>query len=485
VKDRGLFSESMFKTKFFLLACAVGLISGGCNTDKPAMSSSSSDNISTEANYWVTTPDKSLLLGAMKADGNTAITASMPVIEIDTAQKFQPTDGFGFSLTGGSAMLINQKLSPQKRTETLKELFGKSENDISVSYLRVSIGASDLDEKVFTYCDGKADPELKRFSLREDEKNVIPVLKEILQINPDIKIMGSPWTAPPWMKDNNSFKGGSLLPKYYPAFANYFVKYIQGMEKHGIRIDAITIQNEPENPKNMPSMLMTANEQAEFIKKHLGPAFESNNIKTKIILFDHNCDHPEYPITILNDAEAKKYVDGSAFHLYLGEINALTKVHEAHPDRNIYFTEQWTSPEGTFGGDLIWHTVNLTVGASRNWSRNVLEWNLAADPKFDPHTDEGGCTMCQGALTIDTDTVTRNVSYYIIGHASKFISPGSVRIASTLPEGLANVAFRRPDGKIVVLVANEKNEARELGIRCAGKVAAINLPPGAVATVEL
>src|SRR5688572_241991 len=184
----------MFKSKFFLLACAVGLISGGCNVDKPAMSSSSSDNISTEANYWVTTPDKSLLLGAMKADGNTAITASMPVIEIDTAQKFQPTDGFGFSLTGGSAMLINQKLSPQKRTETLKELFGKSENAIGVSYLRVSIGASDLDEKVFTYCDGKADPELKGFSLREDEKNVIPVLKEILQINPDIKIMGSPWT---------------------------------------------------------------------------------------------------------------------------------------------------------------------------------------------------------------------------------------------------------------------------------------------------
>jgi glucosylceramidase len=475
----------MFKSKFFLIACAVGLISGGCNKDKSSVSGSSTDTALTAATYWVTTPDKSLLLSAMKTEGNAVNTASMPVIEIDTAQKFQPTDGFGFALTGGSAMLINKKLSPQKRTEILKELFGKSENDISVSYLRVSIGASDLDEKAFTYCDGKPDPELKGFSLREDEKNVIPVLKQILQINPDIKIMGSPWTAPPWMKDNNSFKGGSLRPKYYPAFANYFVKYIQGMEKQGIPIDAITIQNEPENPNNKPSMVMTAKEQGEFIKNHLGPAFKSNNIKTKIVLFDHNCDHPEYPITILNDVEAKKYVDGSAFHLYLGEINALTKVYEAHPDKNIYFTEQWTSPEGSFGGDLIWHTVNLTVGASRNWSRNVLEWNLAADPKFNPHTDEGGCTMCQGALTIDNDSVTRNVSYYIIGHASKFIPSGSVRVASTLPDGLANVAFRRPDGKIVVLVANEKNEVRELGIRCAGKVTAISLPPGAVATVEL
>jgi glucosylceramidase len=475
----------MFKSKFFLIACAVGLISGGCSKDKSSVSGSSTDTALTAATYWVTTPDKSLLLSAMKTEGNAVNTASMPVIEIDTAQKFQPTDGFGFALTGGSAMLINKKLSPQKRTEILKELFGKSENDISVSYLRVSIGASDLDEKAFTYCDGKPDPELKGFSLREDEKNVIPVLKQILQINPDIKIMGSPWTAPPWMKDNNSFKGGSLRPKYYPAFANYFVKYIQGMEKQGIPIDAITIQNEPENPNNKPSMVMTAKEQGEFIKNHLGPAFKSNNIKTKIVLFDHNCDHPEYPITILNDVEAKKYVDGSAFHLYLGEINALTKVYEAHPDKNIYFTEQWTSPEGSFGGDLIWHTVNLTVGASRNWSRNVLEWNLAADPKFNPHTDEGGCTMCQGALTIDNDSVTRNVSYYIIGHASKFIPSGSVRVASTLPDGLANVAFRRPDGKIVVLVANEKNEVRELGIRCAGKVTAISLPPGAVATVEL
>lgn len=480
------FYERMLKLNSILFVCAVGILSVGCNTDKPATNGPPSETVTTtdkDVHYWVTTPDETLLIAAGKPEVKEVNLAASPVINIDTTKRYQTTDGFGFALTGGSAMLLNQKLSASKRADVLKEVFSNEGGGIGVSYLRVSIGASDLDERVFSYCDGKPDPELKGFTLREDEKNVIPVLKEILQINPTIKIMGSPWSAPAWMKSNNSPKGGSLLPKYYPAYAKYFVLYIKGMQQHGIAIDAITIQNEPENPKNNPSMVMTAEEQADFVKNHLGPAFAENNITTKIIVFDHNCDHPEYAINILNDADAKKFVDGSAFHLYLGDIKAMSKVHEAHPDRHVYFTEQWTSPEGTFGGDLIWHTVNLTIGASRNWSRNVLEWNLAADPEFNPHTDEGGCTICLGALTVDNGNVTRNVSYYIIGHASKFISPGAVRVESSVPDDFSNVAFHRPDGRIVVLVANEKSNAAEIALRYGDKVIAIDLPAGAVATV--
>lgn len=443
------------------------------------------DTGTSDVDYWITTGDQSSLLEKAPQGLKFAAAApNLPVIAIDTAQRLQSIDGFGYALTGGSAYLINQKLTPAQREQLLKELFLTDGNGIGISYLRISIGASDLDDHVFSYNDlaaGKKDVALANFTLDEDRKNLIPVLKQILAINPDIKIMGSPWSAPPWMKTNQSTKGGSLKPEYYAAYANYFVKYIQEMAKEGITLDAITLQNEPENPKNNPSMVMTAGEQAAFVKDHLGPAFEKATIKTKIIVFDHNCDHPEYPIAILDDAAAKKYIDGSAFHLYLGEIEALSKVHNAHPDRNVYFTEQWTSPQGEFGGDLRWHVRELIVGATRNWSRNVLEWNLAADPEFNPHTDDGGCTMCLGALTIG-QTVSRNVSYYIIAHASKFVPPGSVRIASDIPENLHNVAFVTPAGKKVLIVVNDNDVQKQFVIKTNNKTAVASLAAGAVAT---
>ncbi len=434
---------------------------------------------------WITTGDGTSLFAEGSAKTFFDIKGDTnPVIEIDTTQKFQTIDGFGFALTGGSASLINQKLTASGRANLLRELFLTDSNGIGISYLRVSIGASDLDDHVFSYDDmpnGKTDISLSNFSLAEDQKNLIPVLKEILTLNPDIKIMGSPWSAPAWMKDNKSPKGGRLKIDYYTVYANYLVKYIYGMKAEGITIDAITLQNEPENPKNNPSMLMTADEQAIFVKKYLGPAFEVAGIETKIIVFDHNCDHPEYPISILNDPEAKKFVDGSAFHMYLGEIDVLSKVHEAHPDRNIYFTEQWTWSKGNFDGDLKWHTKNLIVGAMRNWSKTVIEWNLAADQNQNPHTDEGGCTECLGALTI-SDSVSRNVSYYIIAHASKFVRPGSVRIASNEINGLPNVSFITPTDQKVLIVLNDTDQSRDFSIKFKGKSAVFSLSKGALGT---
>lgn len=455
----------------FVLVCA------GCKETKPVLSD-------TVIGVWITTADQSKVLAEQTSlrFGNEAPAAS--VIEIDTALTYQTMDGFGFALTGGSAMLLKTKLTAEARAALLRELFLTEENGIGISYLRVSIGASDLDEYVFSYDDmpsGKTDPTLSKFNLAYDTLYLIPVLKEILALNPEIKIMASPWSPPAWMKTNNHPKGGSLKPEYYGVYANYFVKYIHAMAKGGIPIDAVTIQNEPENPKNTPSLLMTAPEQSVFIKKHLGPAFKAAAIKTKIILFDHNCDHPEYPISILNDAETKPFVDGSAFHMYLGEITALSTVHEAHPDKNLYFTEQWTWSKGEFGGDLRWHVKNLIVGAPRNWSRNVLEWNLAADENFDPHTGDGGCDSCMGALTIG-DSVTRNVSYYIIAHASKFVPPGSVRISSTLADNLHNVAFLTPNGKKVLIVVNDSDTDKSFSIQHKNEISASTLPGGAVGT---
>ena len=409
-------------------------------------------------------------------------TTTEKIIAVNPDIQYQTMDGFGFSLTGGSAFHIH-RLEDMTRAALLDELFSTTGNHIGISYLRVSIGASDLDDHVFSYNDlptGETDPDLTNFNLGPDTLHLIPLLREILAVNPSIKIMGSPWSPPVWMKDNRHSIGGSLLPEFYASYANYFVKYVQAMEAEGISIDAITVQNEPLHPGNNPSLLMLAEDQAEFIKNHLGPAFEANQIETKIVIYDHNADRIDYPLEILDDPEAAQYVDGSAFHLYGGEIEALSQVHEAYPDKNLYFTEQWVGAPGKFEENMPWHIKNLIIGASRNWCKTVLEWNLAADANQDPHT-EGGCTRCLGALTIG-DEVTRNVAYYIIAHASKFVRPGSVRIASNEQENLPNVAFKTPDGKIVLIVMNESDEEQVFSIKFEERTATVQLNAGDVAT---
>lgn len=405
-------------------------------------------------------------------------------IVINEEINYQKMDGFGFTLTGGSARLINEMSEPE-RSKLLIKLFAWNENNIGISYLRISIGASDLSDSVFSYNDlrnDETDLQMKHFSLAPERDHLIPVLKQILEINPDLFIMGSPWSAPPWMKTNNSPKGGSLKKEYFHAYALYFVKYINEMESEGIPVDAITVQNEPLHPGNNPSMYMSPEDQSSFIKSALGPAFDSAGIKTKIIIYDHNADKIDYPISVLNDTSANKYIDGSAFHLYGGTINELSKVHEAHPDKHLYFTEQWIGAPGNLQEDLKWHTENLIIGASRNWCRNVLEWNLAADENQDPHTNMGGCTRCLGAITIEGDNVTYNPAFYIVAHASKFVRPGSVRIESNYHANLPNVAFKTTEGNIVLIVLNKTTERKKIKIKLKEKIILTYLSGGAVGT---
>jgi glucosylceramidase len=463
---------------------------------------------------WVTNRDRSALFEKQTevvtfSEKNNVYGGN--AIVIDDTHQMQTIDGFGFALTGGSAELL-MKMSPGERAKILKELFAWDEKNIGVSYIRISIGASDLNSFVFSYDDlkkGETDFELKKFNLAQDYNDVIPVIKEILAINPAVKILGSPWSAPAWMKTNNDIRGGRLKTDCYGVYALYFVKYVEAMKNAGIAVDAITIQNEPVNSKNTPSMTWFENEQAEFIKNNLGPAFEKTGIKTKVILFDHNGDRPDYPLSLLNDPEVAKYADGSGFHNYVGDIAAaMSLMHTARPDKNLYFTEQMVverpgSPEINIANPV----KNLILRTTQNWSRNVILWNLAADPLNDPHTDNGGCSMCQGAITINGDIVSRNIAYYTVAHASKFVRPGSVRIASTnkgdktvslyedeqrpgvfraaLSENMEimpNVAFRTPEGKIVLIVVNDTFSANSFRIQWNGKYAGIRLSPGAVGT---
>jgi len=440
---------------------------------------------SSGARLWVTTPDKSMLLKEQMITSSPSVNNVQ--LTINSTVTYQEMDGFGYTLTGGSALHI-AKMSAPARARLLQELFGTGTNDIGISYLRVSIGASDLDEKVFSYNDlpaGQTDEAMAKFDLGYDKKYLIPVLQEILKINPAIKILGSPWSPPVWMKTNGDTRGGSLKPEYYTAYAKYLVTYIEQMKKNGITIDALTVQNEPLHPGNNPSLLMPAEDQKAFVRDALGPAFSKNSIQTKIIIYDHNADRPDYPISILNDKEAAKYIDGSAFHLYGGKIEALTLVHDAHPAKNLYFTEEWVGAPGDFAKELDWHVTNLIIGAPRNWCKNVLEWNLAADENQDPHTDRGGCDRCLGAITITGDTVTREPAYYIIAHASKFVRPGSVRVASENADGVLNVAYKTPNGKIVAIIQNTSKEAKTIDVTAGNKKTTLTLKPGAVGTLVL
>jgi len=464
-----------------LIICALTIALAACSATKKTANSGAAS--ASDVAFWLTKGDRSALLEKQNTALNFGTAQNNnPTIVIDETQKFQSIDGFGYTLTGGSAGLINA-MDAQAQDALLQDLFSAKNNGIGISYLRISIGASDMSADTFTYNElpaGQTDINQDKFSITKEMGALIPLLKKIIAIQPDIKILGSPWTAPTWMKTNNSFKGGSLKPEYYQSYATYLVKYIRAMKAQGITIDAITIQNEPLHPGNVPSMYMEAKDQAVFIKTALGPLFKSSGIKTKIILYDHNADRPDYPLTILNDAEAKPYVDGSAFHLYAGKIDALTTVHDAHPDKNLYFTEQWVGGPGKFDEDLKWHVSTLIIGATRNWSRNVLEWNLAADPNYGPHT-VGGCVTCLGAITI-SPAVTRNVAWYIIGHASKFVRPGSVRIASNITNDLQNVAFTTPEGKTVLIVANGNRTEQSFNIKSKGKIVTATLPGGAVGT---
>jgi glucosylceramidase len=439
-----------------------------------------------KTSVWLTTPNGTKLLEQQKDIRWKSGSLPGDRITIDDAQSYQTMDGFGHALTGGSAQLLMQ-MSASARHALLKELFGHGKGQLNTSYIRISVGASDMNGHVYTYDDlpvGQTDEKLAKFSLGEDLKDVVPVLKEILKIQPSLHILASPWTAPAWMKSNGEVKGGSLKHEYYAAFAQYWVLYLQAMGKQGIRIETLTVENEPENPKNTPSMVMSAEEQAEFIGKYLGPALKQAGLGTKIVAFDHNCDHPQYPETVLRDAAAGPYTDGSGFHLYLGEISTLSQVHMDFPAKNIYFTEQMVvAGRATEVMPIARPLARVVIGATENWSRNVLLWNLAADAKNGPHTNNGGCPVCTGAITIDGDHLKRLVAYYTAAHASRFVPSGSVRVDSrgvgTVPP---HVAFRTPDGHHVMIASNPGKEDASFAVTCRNHSFPATLKAGEAAT---
>nr|WP_306812947.1 S-layer homology domain-containing protein [Paenibacillus soyae] len=415
-------------------------------------------------------------------------------ISVDERETFQTIEGFGASMTDSSAWLIDNKLTAPQRNELMSRLFSR-EDGIGISYIRVPMGSSDFALGNYTYNDmpqGETDPSLNSFSIAHDKDYIIPLLQQAKLLNPDLKLMGTPWSAPAWMKTNGSLMQGKLKPEYYGVYAEYFRKFIEAYEAEGLPIHAITLQNEPHfEPSGYPGMRMEPSEQIALAKE-LGPLLAEEELNTKIVVWDHNWDEPQYPIQVLNDEEARTYIAGSAFHGYAGSVDAQQQVHDAHPDKEIYFTESSGGEFApNFGDNLKWDVQNLIIGATRYWAKTSLKWNLALDQNHGPQN--GGCHDCRGFVTINVDDiapenteVTFNEEYYAFGHASKFVVPGAVRIDSnTLGAGsIENVAFKNPDGSKVVVALNSGADAETFKLRWGSQSFSYTLPAGAVATFK-
>ena len=408
-------------------------------------------------------------------------------IFVDDATKYQEIDGFGASLTESSAWLLKRKLTDAQRGEALRMLFDPQKG-IGLSMLRQPMGASDFALKEYSYDDvpeGETDPELKKFSIEPDRADILPVLKEILAVNPKIKVIGSPWSAPGWMKTSGSMTQGALLPSAYDAYAKYFVKYVQAYEAEGVPIFAITMQNEPMHvPHDYPGLGMMAREQTAFLRDHLGPTFQKTGLRTKILVFDHNWDLIDYPIGVLSDANAARFASGIATHCYGGSATAQDELHQRFPGKEIWMTEcsggDWQK------GKVLQQQVQLVINATRHWAKSVILWNLALNQNHEPYL--GGCTTCRGEIVVDESSspaqVKTTTDYTALGHASKFVQPGAKRIESnTFGAGsIEDVAFQNADGSIALIVVNSGEGTATFNIAWHGQFAQYKLGGGQAAT---
>jgi glucosylceramidase len=461
------------------IALAASLIAG-CNPARPAATA--------PPGMWVTSGDESQKLAPQALPAAAGPAKGDEAVTIDTSRHFQKMHGFGAAITDASALLLSE-MPEEKRKAIMAELFGRANNGLGLSFTRLTVGASDFSTSDYSYDDtpGNApDPELRHFSIDPAKKYVLPRTREALAINPDLLVMISPWSAPAWMKTTRSLIKGKLDPRYYQPFADYLARTVEGFGREGVPVSMITIQNEPDfEPDDYPGMRVNSPDRAVIIGKYVGPTFRARGLKTQILDYDHNWDNPEMPLTVLNDPVARQYVSGVAWHCYEGDVPAQTPVHEAYPDKDAWLTEcsggEW-SPN--YAEVLGWMTDKLIIGASNNWSRGTLLWNLALDPKHGPHT--GGCTDCRGVVTIDpaTGAITRNVEYYVLGHASRFVLPGAFRVASATRGDQAEAAgFVNPDGSRVAIVHRKSGEG-PLTIALDGERYSVPLPAGSVATLR-
>lgn len=468
----------------FVLAVAMGC--GAAALSAPQTPAKPSVSVQT----WVTTGDQAKLLthDPNTTLGSAPVPSYLPVITVDQTTRYQSIIGFGAAFTDAATYLIQTKMTSSQREALLQELFSRP-NGLGLTFMRIPMGASDFSLNDYSYDDipaGQLDTTLSHFSIAPDQTYKLPVIQRALAINPQLVLMANPWSPPGWMKTSGSLIGGTLKPEAYSAFAQYFAKFVQAYAGQGVPIAAISLQNEPQyEPPDYPGMLLDPVTRAELDGQYVGPLFARLGLKTMIWDWDHNWDLPQEPMTVFADTLASKYVQGVAWHCYKGDVSAQSTVHDAYPRKDAYFSEcsggDWSM---NFGTNLTYFAGTLIIGTTRNWARSVALWNLALDEHDGPHT--GGCTNCRGVVTINSTTgaVTRNVEYYALAQASKFVRPGAYRIASTSGlSGLSSVAFQNSDDQsLVVLVLNGGQETSTFALQWGQRSMQYALPANSLVT---
>jgi len=390
------------------------------------------------------------------------------VVTIDEQETYQVMDGFGASFTDSAAYLIHQVLEPEQRGELMSKLFDPDQG-VGLSVLRNPMGASDYAREIYSYNDlqeNETDLELERFSISHDEEDIIPLLQEAVKLNPEIKLMASPWSAPGWMKTSGHMIGGELKKEYYQVYAEYFVRYIKAYASYGLPIYAVTPQNEALYvPGHYPGMLMLPEAQSDFIKNYLKPGFVKNQIDTKIFCYDHNWDRPDYPLTVLEQAQDD--VEGVAWHWYGGIPSAQSDVLQAYPTKEVHFTEgsggEWIPAfEPAFS-----NVMRTGIEILRNHSKSFVLWNMALDEHNGPTVPGFGQSTCRGIVLVNQRTreLTYTLDYYALAHFSKFVRPKAVRIASSSYDSIRSVAFKNTNGSIAVILFNDSEQAGNVELK--------------------
>ena len=469
-----------------ILPLAAGLLAAAAGAQSPGTPAAAAGG-GVVVRSWVTSADRQRLLARGEDTGFGPVTEREDVLVVDPGTTYQEMLGFGAAITDASAWLLEARMGAAPREALLRELFAR-EGGIGLSMTRVTIGASDFSLRHYSLDEppgGGTDPELRDFSIAPMRESVIPALRAAHAINPGLAVIASPWSAPAWMKTSGSLVRGSLREDAFAPFARYLVRFADAMAAEGVPLYALTVQNEPHfEPGNYPGMRLEAPARARLIGTELGPLLRAHQPGVRILEWDHNWDEPESPLAVLSDPVAAPYVSGVAWHCYKGPVEAQGEVHDRFPGKDAFLTE-------CSGGDwrpgwaraLPWLSRVVVLGSTRNWARGVILWNLVLDAEHGPHT--GGCTDCRAVVTLDTQTgeITRNPEYYALAHLSAWVVPGARRIDSSGEvAGLDHVAFRNPDGTIVLMVVNSYMPERAFAVRVQGREFAAQIPGLSVAT---
>jgi len=448
-------------------------------------------------NVWMTTAasDGLTVIKGLEPQANVTFVTDVPngnqFIQVDENVTYQSMEGFGASMTDSAGWLLNSSglLTQTARNTVMTKLFDPV-NGIGVSFLRNPMGASDIARTLYTYDDNAADASnssLPNFSIAHDLVDVAPLTAQAKTLNPNLKVMGTPWSPPAWMKSNNSLIRGSLLSQYYPHFATYFVKYIQAYAAQGIPINYISMQNEPNCCTTHPAMAypgmdMTSTDAITILKNYLLPALASNNLTTKVLLHDFNWGDSAWVEPLLQDSTIRNssQVAGVAWHGYWpvnpSDYAEQTTIHDAYPPQQTFFTER---SGGTWITNQIKQDFEDMVGVTRNWSKNFVKWSLALDQNHGPHYN--GCGTCTALVTIHngdavSGQVDYTIEYYTMGHLSKFVIPGAVRIDSTDNTSVWNVAFKNSDGSKVLIAFNDTTASQTFKVLWGGQSFNYTLP---------